>query len=257
LATSTTPDSFVDALGRFMPPAPGRLLHVTERFAFAWDYAHTWANVEGIRLGADEVGDAVAEVAALVERTAAKRVSWWLSERSTPLDLEEQLLGRGLERNDGDYLHAGMLLTHEPPAVDGVEVRRVTTLAEFAQARRLSIDAFDDPRCPQPTDEEIADEWEHTVDPVYAAFLDGRMAAVGSATCTRAGLYLMGGSTAAWARGRGAYRAVVRARWDAAVAAGTPALAVGAGPMSRPILERLGFEQVIRFRRLESVRSTA
>ena len=52
-----------------------------------------------------------------------------------------------------------------------------------------------------------------------------------------------------WARGRGAYRAVVRARWDAAVARGTPALAVGAGPMSRPILERLGFEQVLQFRR--------
>ena len=54
---------------------------------------------------------------------------------------------------------------------------------------------------------------------------------------------------------RGAYRAVVRARWDEAVRRGTPALAVGAGQMSRPILERLGFEQVLQFRRLESVRS--
>ena len=68
-----------------------------------------------------------------------------------------------------------------------------------------------------------------------------------------AGAYLMGGATAEWARGRGACRAVVRVRWDAAVERGTPAIAVGAGPMSRPILERLGFEQVLQFRRLEQV----
>jgi len=48
----------------------------------------------------------------------------------------------------------------------------------------------------------------------------------------------------------------VRARWDEAVRRGTPALAVGAGAMSRPILERLGFVQVLEFRRLESVAST-
>ena len=71
------------------------------------------------------------------------------------------------------------------------------------------------------------------------------MASTGRAVYTRAGGYLLGGATAEWARGRGAYRAVVRARWDAAVERGTPALAVGAGSMSRPILERLGFEQVL------------
>ena len=46
------------------------------------------------------------------------------------------------------------------------------------------------------------------------------------------------------ARGRGAYRALLRARWDDAVALGTPALITQGGSMSRPILERLGFERV-------------
>ena len=46
------------------------------------------------------------------------------------------------------------------------------------------------------------------------------------------------------ARGRGAYRALVRARWDDAVAAGTPVLITQAGRMSLPILERLGFRAV-------------
>jgi GNAT superfamily N-acetyltransferase len=42
-------------------------------------------------------------------------------------------------------------------------------------------------------------------------------------------------------RGRGVYRALVRARWDAALARGTLALVTQAGQMSRPILQRLGF----------------
>jgi hypothetical protein len=55
---------------------------------------------------------------------------------------------------------------------------------------------------------------------------------------------LISGGVLANARGRGAYRALVRARWDDAVAAGQPALVVHAGAMSRPILERLGFQAV-------------
>src|SRR3954466_5576729 len=46
------------------------------------------------------------------------------------------------------------------------------------------------------------------------------------------------------ARGRGAYRALIRARWDDAAALGTPALITQGGSMSRPILERLGFVRV-------------
>jgi hypothetical protein len=245
---------FAEAPARFMEPAPGRVLRVSERYAFAHDFGHTWAGVEGFRLGAGDVEDVVAEVAELVRRTGAARCSWWLTERSTPADIEERLLAAGLHRDDADHLHAGMLLTTEPPRVEGIEVRRIETLAEFAQARRLAIDAFANPHLPQPTDEAIATEWEHKVDPVFAAWIGGRLASVGNVVFTRVGGYLMGGSTAPWARGRGAYRAVVRARWDAALDRGTPALAVGAGPMSRPILERLGFEQVLQFRRLESVR---
>jgi hypothetical protein len=229
----------------------GRVLHVTDEYAFAADYGHTWTSVEGLRLDADGVERVVAEVAALVAQTSAQRCSWWLTERSTPDDLEERLLAAGLARYEKDYLHAAMLLTKEPPHVAGVEVRRIETFEEFAEARRLARDAFGNFELDE---EDVAAEWEHDVDPTYAAWVDGRMASVGRATFTHVGAYLMGGATAEWARGRGAYRAVVRARWDAAVGRGTPALAVGAGPMSRPILERLGFEQALQFRRLESTR---
>ena len=55
---------------------------------------------------------------------------------------------------------------------------------------------------------------------------------------------LLSGGVLAESRGRGAYRALVRARWDDAVASGFDALCVHARQTSRPILERLGFELV-------------
>ena len=59
---------------------------------------------------------------------------------------------------------------------------------------------------------------------------------------------LFGGATLPEARGRGAYRALVAARWEDAVARGTPVLVTQAGAMSRPILARLGFREVCEIR---------
>lgn len=244
---------FAEAAGPFLDPAPGRLLRIGERLALSAEPGHTWASVERVRLREEELPSAIAEVDAFLHEAGVERASWWLTERSTPR--EEAFLAAGLQRVESDYLFAAMLLAREPPAVEGIEVRQIETFEEYVESRRLALAAFAEPNERVPTDQELAAEWQVQVDPRFAAWLDGRMASVGRAFYTRVGGYLMGGSTAAWARGRGAYRAVVRARWDEAVRRGTPALAVGAGPMSQPILERLGFEQVLQFRRLESVRS--
>jgi hypothetical protein len=67
------------------------------------------------------------------------------------------------------------------------------------------------------------------------------------------GAILSGGATAEHARGRGSYRALVRARWDDVVARGGGALVVQAASLSEPILRRLGFEHVLQFHRLEDV----
>jgi hypothetical protein len=240
-------------MGPFLEPGPGRLIRLTDGYALSADFGDSWAQVERIRLREDELPDAIAEVEAFMHESDTRRASWWLTERSTPD--EEAFLAAGLRRVKSDYLHAAMVLTSEPPAAEDIEVRQLETLEEYVESRRLSLAAFANPDQRIPSDEDLAVEWEHAVDPRFAAWIDGRMASVGRANYTRVGGYLVGGSTAAWARGRGAYRAVVRARWDEAVRRGTPALVVGAGSMSRPILERLGFEQVLQFRRLESVRS--
>ena len=78
----------------------------------------------------------------------------------------------------------------------------------------------------------------------FIALSDGSVVGCGSAVFGANAVYLSGGSTRADMRGRGVYRALVRARWDAAVERETPALTVGAGRMSQPILERLGFVTV-------------
>jgi hypothetical protein len=241
---STPPSSelvdFAEAPGAFMEPAPGLHLLVTGPYTITAETGHAWTAVERLRLRADEVGGAVAAVDAFMREAGTLRASWWLSERSTPDDLEELLLEAGCRRDVDDYLNAGMVLTREPPAVDGVAARLLETAEERLEALAVQQAVFGA---------------EVTSVPEFAAWIDGRIAAVGRTIWTRVGGYLVGGATAEWARGRGAYRAVVRARWDEAVRRGTPALAVGAGPMSKPILERLGFEQLLQFRRIESVRS--
>jgi hypothetical protein len=83
--------------------------------------------------------------------------------------------------------------------------------------------------------------------------MDGEAVAAGYAAYTDLGLILFGGATLPRTRGHGAYRALVTARAAEAAARGTPTLVTHAGRLSRPILERLGFEPVARIDRLLDV----
>lgn len=189
--------------------------------------------------------------------TNTKLASWWLTERSTPPDVEERLLAAGAERKEADCLHDGMLITVAPPAgPPDVEARAVAGVEEHVAARRLQYEGFAAPADHRRSDDELAAEYGRS-EALYAAWIDGRMAGAAGAAFASRGALLIGGTTLPWAHGRGAYRALVRARWDDAAARGTPALTVGAGPMSAPILRRLGFEKVLQLRRLQSVASTA
>jgi len=213
-----------------------------------------WTAVQRIRL--HDVDEDVDAVRSLMRVAGTPRASWWLSERSTPADVEEQLLARGLQRIEGDYHVEGMLLTTEPPRAD-VEVRKVASADEFVEAVETQHEAFNTAAARRRDAAALREEFEldreSDVVATYVASIDGRIAATARAAFTPRGVLLFGGSTAPWARGRGAYRALVRARWDDAVARGTPTLAVQAGHMSAPILRRLGFVTVCSFRRLEDV----
>ncbi|MCY7304499.1 MAG: GNAT family N-acetyltransferase, partial [Thermoleophilia bacterium] len=123
------------------------------------------------------------------------------------------------------------------------------TLDEYRAASRVSVDAFrmseDDRRALEAQEEllwGLETSWPHYR--TFVAILDGQIVGAAASIYGANAVSLAGGSTREDARGRGAYRALVRARWDAAVERGTPALTVGAESMSRPILERLGFVKV-------------
>jgi hypothetical protein len=204
-----------------------------------------WNVAQRFRLQADEVEDVVGEVRGIVRARGRTALTWEVGSSATPPDLVDRLLGLGMV-DDREALAIGMVLT-EPPAQPppDVEVRRAESADEQREASHIAAIAFGgnpdevgtgDPEPPVPGLE------------TYLAYVDGRPAARATAAFSEHGVTLFGGATLPEARGRGAYRALVAARWEDAVAAGKPALVTQAGAMSRPILERLGFREVCEIR---------
>jgi GNAT superfamily N-acetyltransferase len=255
---SSTADlaAFVEAPGLFMEPSAGALVIKTPRFVLVAGADGVWASVQGIRLQDGDAPDAVAEVRRLLPPGGTRVVSWWLSDRSTPGNVEEQLLDSGLELLADDYLLDGLLATTPPPPGPAdVEVRMATTAEDWADARELQDDIFDNPPDRRPTREQMLVEFAKSSAVLFGAWLDGELVGTAGATPTSRGMLLWGGSVREDARGRGCYRALTRARWDEAVRRGTPALTVAANDQSGPLLCKLGFEEVLEFRRIEDVLS--
>jgi Acetyltransferase (GNAT) domain len=232
-------------------PRSGLERVLTDRYCILFGQSPGTTLVSRLRLDPDEVPEAIHEVRAEVSRHGHHTAEWRVGPSSTPHDLVDRLAAHGFVPADrpGHEPHlTSMVLEAEPPAVEGVDARRVADLDEFMLANAISAAAFGE------RDDEIDVRWEERfaseragdTPRVYLAFVDGR--AVGAARAlfddTCPAVMLISGGVVPEARGRGAYRALVRARWNDAVAAGVPALVVHAGAMSRPILERLGFAAV-------------
>jgi len=201
------------------------------------------------RLEADAVPGAVEAARAWFRERGRARFAWGVSDLATPRDLAERLLDHGLEPFTEDPVFAAMVLEHEPPGTTGVVVRRVETFEDQVAAAEIAMESFglsEEER--EATRKVIRERWERVKDDArgddFVALVDGKVVGSAGVSYTEVGLYLGGGNVAEAARGRGVYRALVRARWDIAVERGTPALVVQAGQMSRPILERLGFRTV-------------
>jgi GNAT superfamily N-acetyltransferase len=215
----------------------------------------TWASVSGAHVAADEVDSLLADVRERVP--AEKEPVWWIGPSARPRDLYERLqsLGLGEPPDHAPLLHA-VALTHEPAGPGGIDVAPIATYEQFAAARELQWDAFDAPDDRREKNRaRLSEDYEESqrlgIPVGFIATLEGRPAGTALAIPSDRGVFLIGGSTARWARGRGVYRALVRARWEYAVARGTPALVTQAVPdSSYPILRRLGFEDVCPIRRL-------
>jgi hypothetical protein len=250
---------------RAFAETPDRYTRVTPGFLERFDTGRYvvlrgphWTAVSGVRVDAEDVEATVREVRKLA---GGRTMTWWLGPSTRPPDLYERLRTLGFadpaDRVTELITMATLEAPEAPDAPGDVHVRRVETWNDFLAVAELRWEAFEVP--PERRERErasLADIFRTTLgaDAVttFLASLDGRPAATGACVVSPYGLLLFGGATAPWARGRGLYRALVRTRWDEAVRRGTPALVVQADPStSWPILDRLGFVEVCRVRRLE------
>jgi hypothetical protein len=206
----------------------------------------SWNVAQRLRLTPETIDSTLEEVHALVRERGRSACTWEVGSSATPSDLAEQLRARGL-LDDRDPYVVGMVLTERAPAqVEGIEAREVVSFEEFRAAQRVAEEAFgggvgmDEEQLRARYEEKVATGGSKT----FVALVDGEIVASASSTYVEGAVTLNGGAVLPHARGRGAYRALVAARWSDAVERGTPALVTQAGAMSKPILERLGFRSV-------------
>ncbi|HEX8741840.1 MAG TPA: hypothetical protein VF712_01785 [Thermoleophilaceae bacterium] len=217
----------------------------TDRYT-VWMGAARGANtVQRQRFAAAEVDQVVEEVRGLLRDRGRTRTQWEVGSSAEPPDLVDLLLDRGIVHDRDPYAVALVSEQAPPPSRPGITARRVKNFEEYAEASEVQWRAFE-----MPTDEIeearalLPQRWETSPTVMHAVWLDEELVSAGTCAPTEHGFLLYGGATLPRARGRGAYRALLRARWEDATQLGTPALLTQGGSMSRPILERLGFEPV-------------
>ncbi len=245
--------ALAEDLNTHIPVSPGAERIVDERFVI-WLGANasepSFTVVQRLRLEPSTVEPTVAHVRALLDDRGRSSRTWEVGPSATPPDLDTRLEALGMGPFQ-EPLTVGMVMTEPPPDVPGVEARRALTVEDHTSAERILARGFE----MDAPEEEIARQVAMGMDgdrtgvgAVYLAWIDGQPVAAAQAVFTERGVMMSGGATLPAARGRGAYRALVAARWRDAVARGVPVLVTQAGAMSRPILRRLGFREVCQIR---------
>ena len=224
-----------------------------EGFAVGMFAGFSFGTVDVRSVAEHDLERTVSEARGILLAHGLQKAAWSVPEAAFPPRLVDRLAGFGMTPYDEppfEPRRASLVLV-APPASSPAEVtaRPAKTFDEYRAASRVSVDAFqmsDDDRRALETQEEllwgIESSWPHYQ--TFVAIIDGQVVGSAGSIYGASAVYLAGGSTREDARGRGAYRALVLARWSAAVERGTPALTVAAESMSRPILERLGFVNV-------------
>lgn len=208
-----------------------------------------WPGAQIVRpVGVQPAGVAAAvEATRAVARERGKRVlAWWITSEHD--DLAAALEGVGLVNADTPGFEAvenGMALVGPPAGqpADHVRIGVVEEWPEYVAVGEVTRTVFGFPKVPEEELRQRYADYLAALDlgtTLFAA-VDDRIVAGAHAAFGTAGINLFGASVLPEARGQGVYRSLVLARWDLAVARGTPALTVQAGRMSRPIVERMGF----------------
>jgi hypothetical protein len=243
---------FAEEPDRYLPdPAPPSLRILDDRFVLFFGPTRHLNLVSSVRVDADGLAALVDEIRELA-RPGRRRVAWVVGPSCRPGNLRVRLAALGLipaETPPFEPAVTAMALT-EPPETgptDNVEVRMIRSRADYVVSDEIMSSGFgvsedEHAALVASGDERYAAYLEREDYVRFLALVDGQPVAAAGANACEQGLFLGGAATVHGARGQGAYRALVRARWDEAVRRGTPALVIQAGSMSGPILERVGFE---------------
>lgn len=188
----------------------------------------------------------VDEVVSQTRAWGRSRLAWWIRLDLRPADLEPYLRSLGATTADAVGVLARPTGTSLPDAPTDIRVEVVSDEQGLRDLRLIRQEVWPSP---EPTAEQWTRALEEAATPVgdrpgfqVVAYLDGEPASFGS--CTRSGevARLFGAATRPHLRGRGAYRATVRARLEIAREHGaTLGLVRGRLDTSAPVLTRLGF----------------
>ena len=218
----------------------------------------TQVNVTRVRTTEAALDRTIDEVRGIARARGIKRTLWSVGPWSRPAGLSAQLRARGFLPGRPPFepeAEAMVLVSPPPPPPAGVEARQVRDFEEYLAALRIAVEAFE---MPAPD----AQGWLSAAPLLWErqdgvnrmtliALVEGRPAGFAFGAGAPQGLLCGGSGVRPAERGRGCYRALVSARWARAVELGTPALAIHAGAMSRPIAARAGFLPIGRIENLE------
>jgi GNAT superfamily N-acetyltransferase len=212
-------------------------------------------SVSWIRCQPHEADAVIDEVRAVVAARGLP-LMWVLEPGTRPPDFPEFLAARGVQPDALAPESAVMVLPIDAPlnapAVDGLELRDALADPDtFCKADQVNAEAFagrvlgDEPALVAARERRRLNMLAAGNRHLFLASIDGEPAGSGGLTLfPPRGALLNGGAVRPKFRSRGLYRALVSARAQMARDAGAAGLIVWGGPLSAPILERLGFESV-------------
>jgi hypothetical protein len=206
-----------------------------------------------LRTTAAELDATIGEVRGLLRERNVRSNIWHVGPSSRPQGLASLLRDRGFvpaTQPPYEPLLTIMALVEPPKSKpdSGVVARLARTFEDYLAGLEAVLEAFNESeeervawRMAAPTLWETQDGDDRFT---HVAFIDGKAVGAGFSACGSTGILMGGAGVLPSARRLGVYRAILAARWAEVERLGKEGLVIHAGMMSRPILERCGFQVV-------------
>lgn len=229
---------------------PGYRREETEETVRLIELAGEWNFLAWSSLG-DSDADAVIERELARFRELGQGFEWKLYDHDRPADLKERLRSHGFSIGGDEAIMAldleelpGRLKASDSRMPGGLEIRRIEDPALLGDAARPQAAVWGEEDSVQVFSTLVRELRDSpTSISVYVAYMAGEPVASAWARFPERSPFasLWGGSVLESHRGRGIYSALLALRAREALRRGYDWLTIDAGPMSRPIVERLGF----------------